>query len=110
MEQIFAVCKHVHPVSERQSARGYAEFLYRPGAAWMNLGSASTSLRRFGPPETQARPKSCESRKTTEEIVLAISLVSSFFSLDQYIFSQVPLRPDLSITLVRESPPSPVCR
>jgi len=53
----------------------------------MNLGSAATSLRSFEPPETNARPKSCEAGKTTKEIVLAISSVCSLFSHNLYVFN-----------------------
>ncbi|KAG0584074.1 hypothetical protein KC19_3G183000 [Ceratodon purpureus] len=61
-----------------ESVQGYAKFLYRPGAAWKNLGSDSaSSTRTSGPLETEFRSNSWESRKSTTELVQGISSASA---------------------------------
>nr|XP_024382771.1 uncharacterized protein LOC112285807 isoform X7 [Physcomitrium patens] len=57
----------------KKSARGYANFLYRPGAGWLNVGSETMSSRSSGPSEKGIKPQSCEANKSTSEIVLAVS-------------------------------------
>nr|XP_024382773.1 uncharacterized protein LOC112285807 isoform X8 [Physcomitrium patens] len=64
-----------YPIFEEveESARGYANFLYRPGAGWLNVGSETMSSRSSGPSEKGIKPQSCEANKSTSEIVLAVS-------------------------------------
>ncbi|KAG0553939.1 hypothetical protein KC19_12G050900 [Ceratodon purpureus] len=67
-------------VEEQAGVHGYAKFLYRPGAPWRNVSSDSASFSSFGRnlnvPSEQSistRPTTCETKKSTSEIVDSLS-------------------------------------